>query len=145
MIPSTALGVVTDEKLLSAVYSASDAFILPTLQDNFPNTALEALACGVPVVSFRVGGVPEIVRDGVTGLLVEAGDGEGLGKAIGELLRNPERRRAMSANCRRVAVTEYGLEIQARRYVEVYREMLGLSGSERGIAEKQAGWKEAIA
>lgn len=134
-----------DERTLSLLYSAADVFLLPTVEDNFPNTALEAVACGVPVVAFRVGGVPEIVRDGVTGLLVEAGDAGGLGKAIGELLRNPERRRAMSANCRRVAVTEYGLEIQASRYVELYREMLGLSGSERGIVEKQAGWKEAIA
>jgi len=123
-LPHASLGYVHDERLLSLAYSAADVFVCPTLQDNLPNTILESLACGVPVVGFNVGGVPDMVRDGETGLLVEARDAEGLGKAIAELLGNPERRRVMSENCRRIAVEEYSLVIQARRYVELYERVL---------------------
>jgi glycosyltransferase involved in cell wall biosynthesis len=106
------------------IYSAADIFVLPALQDNFPNTALEALACGLPAVAFNIGGVPEIVRDGCTGVLVEPATPEALASAIEELVGHPERRKEMSANCRRVAVEEYALKIQARRYLELYESIL---------------------
>jgi glycosyltransferase involved in cell wall biosynthesis len=118
------LGLLEDEKFLSLAYSAADLFVLPTLQDNFPNTALESLSCGLPVVGFKVGGVPEIVREGCTGLLAEAGNSEALANAIESLLTDPGRRLEMAANCRRIAVEEYRLEIQARRYLELYASML---------------------
>jgi glycosyltransferase involved in cell wall biosynthesis len=121
------LDYIGDENRLSVIYSAADIFLLPTLQDNFPNTALEALACGLPVIGSMVGGVPEIVRDGMTGALVEAGNPNALASAIEDFARNPERRKEMSVNCRRVAVEEYSLEIQARRYVELYKSLLRVS------------------
>jgi glycosyltransferase involved in cell wall biosynthesis len=123
-IPVISLGPITDEGRLSSAYSAADLCILPTLQDNFPNTALEALACGLPVVGSMIGGVPEIVREGHTGTLVERGNARALASAIDRLLRQPDFCREMSANCRRVAIEEYGLEIQARRYVELYDSLL---------------------
>jgi glycosyltransferase involved in cell wall biosynthesis len=113
-----------DDRVLSMIYSAADIFVLPALQDNFPNTALEALACGLPAVAFNIGGVPEIVRDGCTGVLVEPATPEALASAIEELVGHPERRKEMSANCRRVAVEEYALKIQARRYLELYESIL---------------------
>ena len=66
-------------------------FALPTLVDNFPNTAFEALASGLPTIGFNVGGVPEIVRDGCTGALVEAENSTALSMAIERLLSEPER------------------------------------------------------
>ena len=108
---------------MSLVYSAADLFILPSLQENFPNTALEALACGVPIVAFDVGGIPEIVRNGLTGTTVAVGDAEALAKAMKDLLISPERRGTISANCRRIAVEEYALEVQARRYAALYESM----------------------
>ena len=123
-VPSRSLGFVRDEMLVSLAYSAADLFVLPTLMDNFPNTALEALACGLPVVASDVGGVPEIVRDGCTGLLVEPKNSETLAAAIRSLLNDPDRRRQMHANCRKVACEEYSLEIQAKRYAALYQEML---------------------
>lgn len=116
---------VDNELAMSFVYSAADVFVVPSLQDNFPNTALEALACGLPVVAFDVGGLPDMVRNNYTGVLVEAGNSRALGTAIGELLKDEGRRRQMSANCRRVAVEEYALEVQARRYVDLYAALLG--------------------
>ena len=115
---------IEDEEAMSYLYSTADVFVVPSIQDNLPNTALEALSCGVPTAAFGVGGIPEIVRDGVTGVTVPSGDSGELAKAIEELLRAPERRSEISANCRRVAMTEYSLEIQARRYVELYQSLL---------------------
>lgn len=117
-------GYLTGEKQLSWVYSAADVFVLPSLQDNLPNTALEALACGVPVVGFDVGGIPEIVREGETGLLVRAKDVAGLRAAITSVVENKDARVRMSEAGRRYAVENYGLEIQARRYLELYTELL---------------------
>jgi glycosyltransferase involved in cell wall biosynthesis len=123
-VPIQSLGFIKDEKQMSLVYSAADLFILPSLQDNFPNTALEALSCGIPTVAFHVGGVPEIVRNGCTGTTVSPGDSEGLARAMEDLLRDPDRRATISSNCRRIAVQEYSLEIQAKRYMELYETML---------------------
>jgi glycosyltransferase involved in cell wall biosynthesis len=117
-------GYLTGEKQLSWVYSAADVFVLPSLQDNLPNTALEALSCGVPVVGFDVGGIPEIVRAGETGLLVPAKDVAGLRTAITSVVENKEMRVRMAEAGRRFAVANYGLEIQARRYLELYSELV---------------------
>lgn len=118
------LGHVSNDRLLSLVYSAADLFVVPSLQDNLPNTVLESLACGTPVVGFDVGGIPDMVRPGVTGLLAPVGDVDALRDAIVELLRDPASRGEMSENCRRIAVEKYALEVQAQRYVELYGEML---------------------
>jgi glycosyltransferase involved in cell wall biosynthesis len=124
-VPHLHLGSVESERLLSLVYSAADVFAIPSLQDNLPNTVLESMACGTPVVGFAVGGIPDMVRPGITGLLAEPGDVAGLGAILGELLGNRKLRESMAASCRRMAKEEYALEVQARRYQELYREFMG--------------------
>lgn len=123
-IPCLHLGHLGNDRLLSLVYSAADLFVIASIQDNLPNTVLESLACGTPVVGFAVGGIPEVVRPGITGLLATPQDVAGVRAAIVELIEDPAERAKMSANCRRVAVEEYGLELQARRYVELYETTL---------------------
>jgi len=118
------LGAINEDRLLSMVYSAADLFVLPSLQDNLANTVLEAMACGVPVVAFNAGGTPDMVRPGITGQLVPAYDVRALAAAIVELMNAPEYRKKVSENCRRVAVEEYSLELQARRYSEIYKSIL---------------------
>ena len=127
-VRSIFLGSIDDEERLSFVYSAADLFLLPSSEDNFPNTALESLACGLPVVGSNVGGIPDIVRVGYTGSLVEKGDAEGFAKATEELLREPARREQMSENCRRVAMREYASEVESARYIELYEDVLENSG-----------------
>lgn len=107
---------IEDEATLSLVYSAADVFVVPSLQDNLPNTALEALACGVPTVAFDAGGLRDIVQEGQTGHLVPVGNIQALRAAIEGLLTSSERRALMSAECRRRALAEYRLDIQASRY-----------------------------
>jgi glycosyltransferase involved in cell wall biosynthesis len=123
-IPMQSLGFIKSEEQMSLVYCAADLFVLPSFQDNFPNAALEALACGVPIVASHVGGIPEIVRDGQTGLTVAPGDPEALARGMDALLAAPDRLAAMSSECRRIAVQEYSLEIQAQRYSQLYGDLL---------------------
>jgi glycosyltransferase involved in cell wall biosynthesis len=121
---SFSLGELNSERLMSFAYSAADLFILPTREDNLPNVVLEAMACGIPVVAFDVGGLPDMVRPDVTGLLVPSEDVGGLRSAIEAILGDGERRARMSLECRRVAVEQYSLEIQAGRYRRLYEELL---------------------
>jgi glycosyltransferase involved in cell wall biosynthesis len=118
------LGHVENDQQLSQVYSAADLFVMASLQDNQPNTVLEAMACGTPVVGFDVGGVPEMVRPGITGMLARPADAKALRTAIADLLRCAERRAAMGAACRRTVMEEYRLETQSQRYVELYQSAL---------------------
>jgi glycosyltransferase involved in cell wall biosynthesis len=122
---------VNNDRFLSFVYSAADVFVTPSLQDNLPNTLLESIACGTPAVGFEVGGIPDVIRPGQTGLLAKAGEVDDLQRAIGEILENSERLKVMGLNCRTVAVEEYALEVQARRYLKLYNESV-----ERGTVRR---------
>ena len=124
-VPYRYLGAFHDSRWLSLAYTAADFFVMPSQEDNLPNTVLESMACGTPVIGFDVGGIPDMVRPGVTGLLAPKGDVNGLRNAIVELIQNPALRSAMSANCRRIVLKEYTLELQARRYIALYEQLLG--------------------
>jgi glycosyltransferase involved in cell wall biosynthesis len=110
------------------VYSAADLFITPSLQDNFPNVALESISCGTPVVGFEVGGIPEIVRNNQTGAVVPVGDVAALGQAVERLLGDDAARQELSRRCREVALREFSHLLQAERYLKLYREMLAGAG-----------------
>jgi glycosyltransferase involved in cell wall biosynthesis len=132
--PHAHIPIVTEDGLLSLIYSAADVFVLPSLADNLPNTMLESLACGTPVVAFAAGGIPEGVRPGITGLLARAGDPAELRSAILKLLGDDSKRGEMSANCRRIALDEYETSIETKRYVELYEEMLLYKGKRQGTS-----------
>ncbi len=118
-------GSINNDRQLSELYSAADLFVIPSLQDNLPNTVLEAMACGTPTVGFAVGGIPDMARPGVTGMLVPPAGHRALGIAILELLRDPEALEQMGANCRRIAIEEYPMELQAARYAKLYETLMG--------------------
>ena len=120
---------IHDESDLSFLYSAADVFVLPSLQDNLPNTAIEALACGIPTIGSNVGGIAEVIRAGRTGLVFAPGDSDALKQALVALLGEPQRRAWMAEESRRIAEEEYSSEVQARRYVDLYESMIGASPS----------------
>jgi len=122
--PVLELGRLDDDHLLAAAYSAADLFVLPTRADNLPLVLMESIACGTPCVSFRVGGVPDIVRPGRTGWLAEPEDAADLARCLRQALERDELRERMRADCRKVAVKEYDVRIMARRYVALYEELL---------------------
>jgi glycosyltransferase involved in cell wall biosynthesis len=117
------LGHLFDDRMLSMVYSAADIFITPSLQDNFPNVALESIACGTPVVGFHVCGIPEIVRNGETGLTVPVGDIGAMRAGVEHLLTDDAARQKLSRRCREVALKEFSNTLQAERYLQLYREL----------------------
>jgi glycosyltransferase involved in cell wall biosynthesis len=122
--PGRHLDFVESTYMLSVIYSAADVFVVPSLEDNFPNTAVEAMACGTPVVGFDVGGLSDIVRPGRTGALAPQGETDLLKTAILELLKDDDGREQMAHNCRSVAVAEYALQTQTRRYLDLYESLI---------------------
>lgn len=112
-----------EQERLDVLRAAADVFLHPALADNHPLGVLEALAAGVPVCAFAVGGVPEIVRDGVTGRLVTAGDYGALAAACIELARMPRLGRDYGCSGRDLAVRCFDEARMARDYVRLYDEM----------------------
>jgi len=123
-LPHLSLGSVSTDDMLATIYSAADLFVAPSLQDNLPNTVLESLACGTPVVGFKTGGLPDMVRSGSTGALVPTGDVRSLSEAIVSLLNDQSLRSGLSNECRRIAVSEYALHHQAERYQALYADLV---------------------
>ena len=93
---------------------------MPSLEDTFPNTILEAMSCGTPVVAFGAGGIPEIVADGLTGRVVPAGDTARLGRAILDCLRDRGACAKMGEVGRHLVQTAYAMPAQAQRYLDLY-------------------------
>jgi len=113
------LGSIGDEARLALAYSAADAFVLPSQEDNLPNTVLEAGACGTPVAGFAVGGVPDMVTE-ATGRLAPAGDAAGLARAIQALLLEAAGHDFAPA-CRERVERDFSVELQAERLVRLYQ------------------------
>jgi glycosyltransferase involved in cell wall biosynthesis len=126
-IPCLHIGSINNELMLSIVINAADLFAITSLQDNLPNTVLEAMACGVPVIGFKTGGIPDMVRENETGFLVPVGDVRTLREAIICLLGDDVKREAIGVNCRKIVEQEYKQNIQAKRYVALYDEILSNS------------------
>ncbi|MEU0202358.1 MULTISPECIES: glycogen synthase [unclassified Streptomyces] len=101
-------------------------FVCPSVYEPLGIVNLEAMACGTPVVASAVGGIPEVVDDGRTGLLVPAGDGfeAGLARAMDTVLGDPEAARRMGEAGRERAVGEFGWDAVARRTVRLYEEIV---------------------
>ena len=122
-LPHRHLGRIGVDRLLSVVYSAADVFVIPSLQESFGQTVIESMACGTPVVGFDAGGIPDMVRPGLTGQLAPVGDTAALAAAIRQVLADPDRDR-MGRTARQVAVDEYALPLQASRYRDLYESVL---------------------
>ncbi|MFL6208256.1 MAG: N-acetyl-alpha-D-glucosaminyl L-malate synthase BshA [Pyrinomonadaceae bacterium] len=104
--------------------SAADVLLLPSEQESFGLAALEAMACEVPVVASRVGGVPEVVTDGETGCLSEVGDVEKMATDAARLLADEELRREMGRRARESAVARYSTDLIIPRYIEFYERII---------------------
>ena len=105
-------------------YAHADLFVLPSRMENFPLVLLEAMASGLPVVATAVGGVPELVVSGETGLLVPPNDPQALAEAINSLLDDPKTMRAMGAKGREMVREHYTWDRVAERMAEYFREIL---------------------
>ena len=123
-IKTMSLGYISSDRLKSMAYSAADLFIFPTRADNLPLVLQESMACGTPMVSFTVGGVPELVRPGITGSLATPENPTNFSEKIVELLEDSSLRKEMSKQCRDIAVNEYSLGLQTDRYIDIYNKTI---------------------
>ncbi len=119
----TFAGVLPHHALVD-VFRSADLFVLPSHREGLGLVCLEALACGVPVVAVRTGGIPEIIADGVNGVLVEPGDRVALADALERLLGDATLRSRLAAAARATAL-EHDEAVQAARVAQVYADALG--------------------
>ena len=125
-IPVTShfLGWQGDDTQLARIYSAVDAFVLPSLQENLPFAVMEAMACGTPCVAFRQGGVPDLIDHLDNGFLARAHDPGDLGFGLRHILSDPARSREMGGRARRKIVTEFAIDKIANRHIHLYQSLL---------------------
>lgn len=118
------LGFLTDETTIAKAYSAADVFVIGSIEDNLPNTVLEAMSCGIPIVGFDIGGISDMVREGDNGSLATPNNVADFALKISNILENDELRQNMAQRCRAIAIQEYSHCIQANRYIELYTSLL---------------------
>jgi N-acetyl-alpha-D-glucosaminyl L-malate synthase BshA len=103
----------------------ADLLLMPSELESFGLAALEAMACKVPSIATRVGGVPELIDDGETGLLYKVGDVEGMAQGALSLLSAPDRLNAMREAARRTAQKRFCASLVVPQYVRYYEQVLG--------------------
>jgi len=125
-VASVHLGGIHDDRIMSMAYSAADMFVCPSVQDNLPNTVLEAISCGTPCIAFKIGGMPDMIEEGVTGWLAESLDSQSLSLAIDRGLKEISIRGSeIERACSEIAQQKYHLSIQAQKYSELYENLIG--------------------
>ena len=116
------LGYVNDEQRIVDIYNAADVFVLPSLSENLPNTIMEAMACGVPSVGFRIGGIPEEIDHQQNGYVADYCSSEDLARGIWWTLYEADHEAVRKACLQKVA-HNYSQQSVANRYLEVYESL----------------------
>jgi glycosyltransferase involved in cell wall biosynthesis len=116
------------------IYGSFDIFVLPSLNEGLPMTLLEAMAAGKAIIATRVGAVPKVVTDGVTGLLVDPGNVTSLTHAISQLLCDPGRCRLLGRNARTHVESHYTTAVMVQKYHEMYARVLHSGGPKALLA-----------
>jgi glycosyltransferase involved in cell wall biosynthesis len=122
---TTFLGTISDDSHLAKCYSAADAFITPSLEDNLPNTVMESLACATPVVAFKTGGIPDMVSHLVNGYLAEYESAEDLATGI-EWLYHEENAADIQKEARLTILSNFSEEVIAAKHIMLYESVIKL-------------------
>jgi glycosyltransferase involved in cell wall biosynthesis len=118
------LGSFSDDITLSLIYAAADVFILPSTQDNLPNTIIEAMASGTPCVAFNIGGMPDMIDHKENGYLAEPFNTDDLATGIGLILKSEDYRQQLSLKARAKVEQAFSLEKQAKGYADLVDRVL---------------------
>ncbi len=122
-LPVYTVNYLSNEKEIAELYNAADLFVTPSLQDNLPNTIVEAMACGTPCVGFNVGGIPEMIHHQQDGYVADYCDSLDFAQGIAWCL-NEQRQAALGAAARATALATYGETAVAQRYQAIYQQAL---------------------
>lgn len=118
------LGSFVDELALSVVYSACDVFLAPSTEDNLPNTVMEAMSCGVPVVAFDIGGISDMVSHGENGFLAPAFQTEQLAEGVCRIVGAAATQTRFAEAARSTVLERFSLPLIAQRYRTLYRDLI---------------------
>lgn len=121
------LPFLSDDDSLARAFSACDVLLYPTRADNLSLTCLNALACGVPVISSRVGGQPEAIRDNLNGFLCAPDRHEQFVERVAQFAQDHELRRRLSTEARQIAVAEFDIEIYINKLIDYYNHLAGIA------------------
>ena len=119
-LPVHIVNYLSNEDDIAQLYNAVDLFVTPSLQDNLPNTIVEAMSCGTPCVGFDVGGIPEMINHKQDGYVADYCDSLDFAQGIAWCL-NPDRQPALSAAARADALATYSQSVAATRYLSIYQ------------------------
>jgi len=119
-----ALGLLQDDLSLRLAFSSANVFVAPSKVENLPYTVMEAMAVGTPAAAFSVGGIPEMIEDGHSGVLAAPFDTEELGSKIKQLLFSSELQEKLSQNARAHVEQRYALPLIADEHVRLYERVL---------------------
>lgn len=116
------LGSIYDERQMSFAYSAADVFVIPSLMDNLPNTVSESLMCGTPIIGFPVGGIPNMIQDGINGFITDEISVNSLVKTLIRFLDQPDYfdRKKIRDN----AMKKYNLKTQSNSYIQLFKDII---------------------
>lgn len=118
------LGKLKSEEEIVLAYNSADVYVAPSLEDNLPNTVMEAMACGVPVVAFNVGGIPDMIDSGRNGILAELKSAKDLAKGIELVLSDKNLHKRFSVSARKKVIENFDQKIVAEKYYDVYKSLL---------------------
>lgn len=122
-LPVHYLGRITDPAEMANAYNAADMIVVPSLEDNLPNTVMEAMSCGTPAVGFATGGIPEMIDHQVNGYIALQGSAQSLAEGI-EWVLNDQNHATMSENARIKVLETYSESIVAAKYQQLYKSLL---------------------
>ncbi len=122
-VPVHYLGTITKPEDMVDAYNAADLIVVPSLEDNLPNTIMEALACGTPVAGFKTGGIPEMIDHQLNGYLSEIRSAESLNEGIQWILENNKDGK-LSDYARKKVLDLYAEEVVAYQYSQIYKSLI---------------------
>ena len=117
-------GFIDDDIKMAKIYSATNLFILPSLEDNLPNTMLEAYACETMVIGFDTGGIPDVVKDNINGYVVEKADSKALSESILKAINNPDIMTKFGQVGRNLINEKFKLSDQTNSYLNLFNDIL---------------------
>ncbi len=122
--PVTYLGLLDDDRTIARAYSAADVLVVPSIEDNLPNSVMEAGSCEVPSVAFRTGGLPDLIEHTYTGYLAKPFDVEDLASGISSFITEPQSALQAGKIARQRVIANYSYDVVARQHEALYSRVM---------------------
>lgn len=116
------LGTINDDERLALCYAAADAFLIPSLEDNLPYTVMESLSCGTPVITFKTGGIPDMVKHQQNGYLAEYRSSESFVDGMEWVIDHPDRTR-LNDEARQTIMESFSEEVIGKKHIDLYNKI----------------------